>query len=106
LSRDFVPELRDGIFAAEARSGFSAAGIGLAEARFHVTDFMGDGEYPAHRAEQDEAERYVASIAAALGRGKAKALAGESTTCAVRCSRACGPRMPAAIPQKGHLNDG
>ena len=40
---------------------------GLADDRFHVTDCMGDGGYPDHRAEKDKAERYVAYVVAAMG---------------------------------------
>lgn len=47
---------------------------GLADDRFHVTDYMGDGAYPGHRAEKDEAERYVASVVAAMDRGEAPQL--------------------------------
>ncbi len=50
---------------------------GLADDRFHVTDYMGDGGYPGHRAEKDEAEEYVAAIVGALGRGEAPELATE-----------------------------
>ena len=32
---------------------------GLADDRFHVTDYIRDGAYPGHRAEKDEAEEYV-----------------------------------------------
>lgn len=59
------------------QGGSALVAIGLAEDRFHVTNFMGDGEYPAHRAEKDEAERYVAWVVAALAHGEANALAGE-----------------------------
>ncbi len=33
----------------------------VATDRFHVTDFLADGEYPSHRREKDEAEAYVAA---------------------------------------------
>jgi hypothetical protein len=48
---------------------------GLADDRFHVTDYLGDGAYPARRAEKDKAERYVAYVVAAMDRGDANATA-------------------------------
>lgn len=48
---------------------------GIADDRFHVTDFMGDGAYPEHRAEKDEAEAYVALVVAAIVGGRAANLA-------------------------------
>jgi hypothetical protein len=47
---------------------------GLADDRFHVTDYVGDGAYPDHRAEKDKAERYVAYVVAAMDRGDATQL--------------------------------
>lgn len=48
---------------------------GLADDRFHVTDYMGDGGYPGHRSEKEEAEGYVALVVAAMDRGVASQLA-------------------------------
>jgi hypothetical protein len=50
---------------------------GLAEDRFHVTQYMRDGLYQEHRAEKDEAEAYVASVIAAIDRGEATQLVDE-----------------------------
>lgn len=48
---------------------------GLADDRFHVTDYMSDGGYPGHRSEKEEAEGYVALVVAAMDRGDASQLA-------------------------------
>lgn len=50
---------------------------GLSDDRFHVTDYMGSGDYPCHRAEKKEAEDYVAGVVDAIGRGDAPELAAE-----------------------------
>jgi hypothetical protein len=50
---------------------------GLAEDRWHVTDYLRDGRYPAHRAEKDEAERYVACVLEAIAAGQLTTLLGE-----------------------------
>lgn len=60
---------------------------GLADDRFHVTDYLGDCAYPDHRAEKDKAERYVAYVVAAMDRGDATQL---PTTCATTCARCFG----------------
>jgi len=57
--------------------GSALLSTGLADNRFHVTDYMGDGAYPGHRAEKDEAEHYVAAVVDAMGRGDAVDLAAE-----------------------------
>lgn len=48
---------------------------GLADDRFHVTDYIRDGAYPGHRAEKDEAEEYVAAVVDAMAREDAPGLA-------------------------------
>lgn len=40
---------------------------GLADDRFHLTDYMGDRDYPGHRAQKEEAEHYVGAVVDALG---------------------------------------
>jgi len=42
----------------------------LSDDRFHVADYMGDGAYPDHRLEKDEAEAYVALVVGALNAGR------------------------------------
>jgi hypothetical protein len=42
-----------------------------------VTDYLRDGRYPAHRAEKDEAERYVACVLEAIAAGQLTTLLGE-----------------------------
>lgn len=43
----------------------------VAEDRFHVTEYLADGGFAAHRAQKDEVERYVAQVVAAIERGDA-----------------------------------
>jgi hypothetical protein len=50
---------------------------GLAEDRWHVTDYLRDGAYPAHRAEKDEAEHYVRGALEAIAAGQLGALLSE-----------------------------
>lgn len=50
---------------------------GLAEDRWHVTDYLRDGAYPAHRAEKDEAEHYVRGALEAIAAGQLGALLGD-----------------------------
>lgn len=57
--------------------GSALLSIGLADNRFQVTDYMGVGAYPGHRAEKDEAEHYVAEVVNAIGRREAVDLAAE-----------------------------
>jgi hypothetical protein len=69
----------------DARSPLLAKG--LADDRFHVTDYMGDGAHPDRRAEKDKAERYVAYVVAAMDCGDATQL---PTTCATTWGRCFG----------------
>ncbi len=69
----------------------------IAENRFHVTDYLGDGEYPDHRVEKDEVEAFVAQVHRMLRTASADDFAYElrhylramfpprSTRCGTRC---------------------